>query len=176
MRSAIGKRPACGWWLLMLAMLPMMVPLGVAYSASGGGGTKVEFSGRVFDPPPCKINGDQTIDIAFGSMGIKHVDGNNYAVTKTLSITCDPNTLAPIQLQVQGAKLTGANVLQTSTGNLGIALYDAGKDEAIPLNQYFDVDRTSRFQLQAIPVKDDDAKPLADGAFTANATIISRYN
>lgn len=172
MRFAIGPYR---WWPMMLAISPLVVLYQMTY-AHASGGTKVEFSGRVFAPPPCKINGDQTIDIAFGTVGIKRVDGSRYAVTKTLAITCDPNTLAPVQLQVQGVKLTGANVLRTSIGNLGVALYNAELGEAIPLNQYFDVDRTTSFQLQAIPVKDDDAKPLAEGNFTANATIVSRYN
>jgi len=39
--------------------------------ARGEGGTEVTFSGTVFDPPPCKINGNHTIDFAFSSVGVK---------------------------------------------------------------------------------------------------------
>lgn len=78
--------------------------------ARGEGGTEVTFSGTVFDPMPCKINGEQTIDFAFGSVGVKKVDGSSYAVTKTLIFSCDADTLAALQITIQGDQLNGENV------------------------------------------------------------------
>ncbi|NIG87616.1 MAG: fimbrial protein [Serratia symbiotica] len=143
--------------------------------ARGEGGTEVTFSGTVFDPPPCKINGEQTIDFAFGSLGVKKVDGSSYAVTKTLIFSCDADTLAPLQIAIQGDQLNGENVLKTDSSNLGIALYNGVNGQKISLNQFFYVDRDTRFLLQAIPVKDDSGKPLVGGNFSANATMIFRY-
>ncbi|MCP1065180.1 hypothetical protein M5G07_04965 [Serratia symbiotica] len=39
--------------------------------ARGEGGTEVTFRGTVFNPLPCKINGEQTIYFAFGSVDVK---------------------------------------------------------------------------------------------------------
>ncbi|MFC0225790.1 fimbrial protein [Serratia aquatilis] len=163
------------WGLLLLALLSSAVLPKKALANFGG--LALSFSGRVFAPAPCKINNDETISISFEKIGIDKIDGKNYAVIKTLPITCDAGTLAPLQLQIQGESVIGkANVLQTNRDNLGIALYNAGNNRAISLNQFFDVNRSASFLLKVIPVKISDSAPLSEGSFVANATVVSRYN
>ncbi|MCP1065179.1 hypothetical protein M5G07_04960 [Serratia symbiotica] len=94
---------------------------------------------------------------------------------KTLIFSCDADTLAPLQIAIQGDQLNGENVLKTDSSNLGVVLYNGVDGQKIPLNQFFYVDRDTRFLLQAIPVKDDSGKPLVGYNFSANATMISHY-
>ncbi|NIG98495.1 MAG: hypothetical protein G5701_05430 [Serratia symbiotica] len=100
--------------------------------ARGEGGTQVTCSGTMFDPPPFKINGEQTIDFIFGSVGVKKVDGSSDAVTKTLIFSCDADRLAPLQIAIQGDQLNGENVLKTDSINLGIALYNGVDGQKFP--------------------------------------------
>lgn len=171
--AVVGKGSI--WGLLLLATLSSIVLQKNAFANFGG--LALSFSGRVFAPAPCKINNDETISISFEKIGINKIDGKNYAVTKTLPITCDASTLAPLQLEIQGESVIGrANVLQTNKNNLGMALYNAENRQGITLNRFFDVNKTTGFLLQVIPVKINDSEPLLEGSFVATATIVSRYN
>lgn len=47
------------------------------------------FSGTLIDPPPCVINGGNTIDVPFGeNLGVNKIDGTNYTKAVPYSVTC----------------------------------------------------------------------------------------
>ncbi len=52
-------------------------------------GTKVNITATVVAPPPCVINDGRTIDIDFGKVGIKRIDGNRYMQRIDYSIKCE---------------------------------------------------------------------------------------
>lgn len=108
----------------MLGVMSLLIYVLGYWLAYGEGGTEAVFSGTVFNPPPCKINGKQTIDFAFSSKGIKKIDGSSYAVMKTLIFSCDSDTLALLQIMIQGDQFIGENRLKIDSSNLSISLYN----------------------------------------------------
>ncbi|MBB1225653.1 pilus assembly protein, partial [Klebsiella pneumoniae] len=58
----------------------LLFTLGVISAApqAADQGTKVSITATVVAPPPCVINDGRTIDIDFGKVGIKRIDGNRY--------------------------------------------------------------------------------------------------
>lgn len=147
--------------------------------------------------PPCKINGnDADINVSFGTIGLRDVDGNKFSVSKTISVNCEYYQGKPYIILSSGSILSGApdHILQTTgvnSSSLGIALYQGGTvDPSHPLrigagekgtygyqikkglsvvNQ-----QNSQFTFTAVPYKQGSSDLIA-GTFSSSVTMNISY-
>nr|EMD2764803.1 fimbrial protein [Enterobacter asburiae] len=130
----------------------------------------VVVTGTVFLPPPCQINGDQSVNVEFGDIRTDLIDGETYGIqTVPANITCDSTPSGQLQVRLNGVPdAKGSGILRTSVEGLGIRMMHDGVD--FPLNTAVDVTQ-SGFTLTAVPTT-TDSKHLAAGEFTASATLV----
>uniref|UniRef100_UPI003204CBC5 fimbrial protein n=1 Tax=Salmonella enterica TaxID=28901 RepID=UPI003204CBC5 len=64
-----------------------------------GASANLTFSGTLNEPPPCTIEAGNTIEVDFGDVGVKRVDGVKYRRALAYTISCGPATL-PWQLKL----------------------------------------------------------------------------
>lgn len=157
------------------ALIAVALPLALAaLPLHADVGTKINFKGNLFQPA-CELNGGKTIDIDFGKVGIKKVDGVKYAQTTTVNLNCRASEGKKLMLQIQGNTLSGrGDVVTTDTGNLGIAFQD-GKGAPLFLNRFFEIQNDTAFSFIVVPIKKDLGQPLGTGQFSAIATLVSSY-
>ncbi|BEO55763.1 exotoxin [Serratia marcescens] len=137
-------------------------------------GTKVNITATVVAPPPCVINDGRTIDIDFGKVGIKRIDGNRYMQRIDYSIKCKfLDNSRQLKMKIMGSAAAFDNsVLTSSVTGLGIKLLANGK--AFAINTPLDIDYANPPTLDAVPVK-NSAVTLAEGDFTSGATMLVDY-
>lgn len=146
--------------------------------------------------PPCVVNGGSPISVDFGSMEVTKVDGQFYAKSTTVPVSCTYYN-GTAHVKVTGTPLPGApdNVLQTdATGtngaSLGVALYQGSsvnssyplrlgggsEGKGYPLTQGWtgDGSAASTFSLTAVPYK-QGSDSLEAGPFIATATMSITY-
>ncbi|STB68613.1 Minor fimbrial protein prsF precursor [Citrobacter freundii] len=147
--------------------------------------------------PPCKINGnDVDINVSFGKIGLRDVDGNNFSVSKTINVNCEYYEGKPYIILSSGAILPGApdHILQTTgvnSSSLGIALYQGGGvDPSHPLRigagdkgaYGYKIEKglsavneqNSQFTFTAVPYKQGSSDLIA-GTFSSSVTMNISY-
>lgn len=132
------------------------------------------FSGTLNEPPPCTIDAGNTIEVDFGDVGIKRVDGVQYRKGVGYTINCGTDTLPwALKLSVNGTATTfdGAAV-QTSVPALGIRVFQ--NNLPFSLNTPLDISLSSPPVLEVVPVKQPGAT-LAPARFSAVATLLAEY-
>ncbi|AKA80961.1 Minor fimbrial subunit StfE [Pseudomonas synxantha] len=132
------------------------------------------FSGTLNEPPPCTIDAGNTIEVDFGDVGVKRVDGVKYRQGLSYTISCGTDTLPwALKLSVNGTATTfdGAAV-QTSVPALGIRVFQNNLPFA--LNTPLEISLSSPPVLEVVPVKQPGAT-LAPARFTAVATLLAEY-
>lgn len=139
-----------------------------------GASANLTFSGTLNEPPPCTIDAGNTIEVDFGDVGVKRVDGVKYRRGVGYTIRCGTDTLPwELKLSVNGTSTVfdGAAV-QTSVPELGIRIFQNG----VPflLNTPLDITLSSPPTLEVVPVKRPGAI-LAPARFTAVATLLAEY-
>lgn len=91
----------------------------------------IKITGTIYIPP-CKIKNDTDFKVSFDKIALQKVDGQNYAKSTTVEVSCEYFQGKPyIRLSGGTGQLSGApdNVLNTTGANpsaLGIALYQGG--------------------------------------------------
>ncbi|VEA61122.1 Minor fimbrial protein prsF precursor [Serratia plymuthica] len=128
----------------------------------------------VVAPPPCTINGEQVIDVDFGSeLLTTQIDGSNYLKTVDYSLECQSGTSNAMKLQIQGTPTAfDSSALQTNMADLGIALKVNGS--ALTVNDWVNFTYPNKPVLQAVPVK-RAGSTLNGGDFSAGATLMVDY-
>ena len=117
------------------------------------------------------INDGRTIDIDFGKVGIKRIDGNRYMQRIDYSIKCEfLDNSRQLKMKIMGgAAAFDGSVLTSSVNGLGIKLLANGK--AFAINTPLNIDYANPPTLDAVPVK-NSAVTLAEGDFTSSATML----
>ncbi|WP_455827635.1 fimbrial protein [Pseudomonas graminis] len=132
------------------------------------------FNGTLNEPPPCTIDSGSTIEVDFGDVGTKRVDGVKYRRAVGYTIRCSASTLPwLLKLSVKGTETTFDNAaLQTTAPDLGIRLYQ----NSLPfrLNTPLDISLSAPPTLEVVPVKRPGSVLKAQG-FTAVATLLAEY-
>lgn len=139
-----------------------------------GAAANLRFSGTLNEPPPCTIEAGNTIEVDFGDVGVKRVDGEKYRRGLGYTISCGSDTLPwQLKLSVNGTPTAfdGAAV-QTSVAALGIRIYQNNLPFA--LNTPLDISLTAPPRLEVVPVKLPGAV-LPAASFTAVATLLAEY-
>lgn len=132
------------------------------------------FSGTLNEPPPCTIDAGNTIEVDFGDVGVKRVDGVEYRKGVPYTINCSAAILPwMLKLSVNGipTAFDGAAV-QTSVPALGIRIFQ--NDAPFPLNTPMDIVLSAPPTLEVVPVKQPGAT-LAPASFAAVATLLAEY-
>lgn len=134
----------------------------------------VTFSGTLNEPPPCTIDSGSTIEVDFGDVGTKRVDGVRYRRGVGYTIRCGPSTLPwLLKLSVNGTATTfDASAVQTSVPDLGIRLFQ--NNLPFLLNTPLDITLASPPTLEVVPVK-RLGSILTAARFTAVATLLAEY-
>ncbi|MEB0184817.1 fimbrial protein [Pseudomonas sp. Bout1] len=132
------------------------------------------FNGTLNEPPPCTIDSGSTIEVDFGDVGTRRVDGVKYRKGVGYTIRCGASTLPwLLKLSVNGTATTfdGAAV-QTSVPELGIRLFQ--NNVPFLLNTPLDISLSSPPTLEVVPVK-RPGSILTAARFTAVATLLAEY-
>lgn len=149
----------------MLAVLPML-----AWAAPSA---TVTVKVTVVAPPPCVINDDRPIEVAFGDVMTTRVDGDNYKMPVNYTLSCTGGTSNAMKLQVKGTGAAfDAAVLQTNQTGLGIELRQGASKLAV--NSWLNFTYPNKPELWVVPVKQDGVT-LTGGEFSAGATMAVAY-
>lgn len=138
--------------------------------------TFVQVQVTVVAPPPCVINGGQTLEVDFGNeIFTTRVDGNNYRQPIPYTVECSDYSTNAMTLEVQGVEAGfGANVLHTNKPDLGIALFSGNANEPLKLGTPIQFTYPAIPVLSAVPIKRPGSK-LTAGDFLTAATIKVDY-
>lgn len=139
-----------------------------------GAWANLTFSGTLNEPPPCTIDAGNTIEVDFGDVGIKRIDGVKYRRGLGYTISCGTDTLPwELRLSIKGTPtgFDGAAV-QTSVPALGIRVFQ--NNQPFALNAPMDISLSSPPTLEVVPVQQPGAI-LAPARFTAVATLLAEY-
>lgn len=135
----------------------------------------LQLRGTLIEPPPCKINDGNSVDVDFGErVGVKKVDGVNYLTPMSYKITCETGATGLDMTLTLSGQPTGYDdaAVKTNLTDLGIRVLQNGKP--FTLNQPINVDPKSPPLLEAVPVK-TPGSTLQEGAFSATATLQANY-
>jgi type 1 fimbria pilin len=145
-----------------------------AIGLCSGASANVTFSGTLNEPPPCTIDAGNTIEVDFGDVGVKRVDGVRYRKGIGYAINCGTDTLPwQLKLSVNGTATTfDDSAVQTNVPALGIRLFQ--NNLPFPLNTPLDITLSSPPTLEVVPVQQPGAT-LAPARFTAVATLLAEY-
>lgn len=162
-----------------LAGIAALSPARAADDAGREGEGNLELKGTLITPPPCTLNGGNTIGVHFGDrVGIKKVASGIYRQPVDPGLVCEPGTESwQLTLSWSGTPAEfdttdRATVVSEQQAALGVTLYADGKplalDEALPISA------EAMPVLEAVLVQAPDAE-LEEGAFTARATLRAEY-
>ncbi|MBP8542494.1 fimbrial protein [Citrobacter sp. On2M] len=162
--------------MLCLGLWILIMPVSQAITSDNhltGDTTNLRFYG-VLKRKPCHINGDSLINIDFGKVRIKKIDGLNYKQKIPYSITCEEySPELKLTLAINGASYFEKSVLTTTVDGLGLKLLANGADFEMnkPVQINFD---SGSLILEAVPVQKPGAT-LPEKAFSATATLLAEY-
>lgn len=145
-----------------------------AVSLSVQANTNLTIRAVIIAPPPCVINGGNTLDVPFGNdLQTSRVDGVNYRRGVPYTVTCDSPASNALTLELRGTAAAFDNrVLLTRKPDLGVKLFVNGADW--PLNTAVNFTHPNFPVVQAVPVK-RAGSTLTGGAFDAAATLVVDY-
>lgn len=135
--------------------------------------SSLSISGNILLPPPCVINGDHVITVDFtNEVMTTRVDGINYRQPVPYTLECSASSTNALKMQIQGIGAGFAGALQTTKGDLGIAL--SSDNQGVPVNSWLNFTLPNQPNLFATLVK-RPGTTLSGGTFTAAATMVVDY-
>ncbi|UII74255.1 fimbrial protein [Pseudomonas sp. HN11] len=139
-----------------------------------GASANLTFSGTLNEPPPCTIDAGNTIEVDFGDVGVKRVDGVQYRKAVPYVINCGSSTLPwALKLSVNGTPTAfDGTAVQSSVPALGIRVFQ--NNVPFPLNTTMDIVLSSPPRLEVVPIKQPGAT-LPPAPFAAVATLLAEY-
>lgn len=152
-------------------------PVEPAYSVQEGDTTTVYVTGTLVNVPKCTVNGNNNVDVSFGSDIITYqVNGVNYKKQIPYTLTCTGLTLQGLKITLNGTPASFNNALfKTSNTGLGIRIINAATSAVIPpggevkFNYFY-----AHPVLYAVPVA-QNAATLSTGRFDGSATMVIAY-
>lgn len=121
----------------------------------------------------CQVNQDKLVNVSFGEVGVKKIDGINYSASIPFVVTC--NNLSGqgnpgLTLSVNGTAADfNENTISTTVSGLGIQIMKDGVP--LKLNTETEISYVPQPTLTAVPVKADGVE-LSAGDFHATATLV----
>lgn len=157
-------------------MYPALLLIGICLNGYAEFKTpaQFQFSGTVVDPPSCKFNGGNPIEINFGIVEKHKADGKQIIEMFDPKLKCSGSDGSKLlKIQISGTPSFSQDVLETTSDGLGIRFYR--NSEAVTLRQWFNLPNpASSLVLSASPI----IKPggvAKEGDFTASATLLVTF-
>ncbi|NIG46428.1 fimbrial protein [Enterobacter sp. Acro-832] len=138
----------------------------------------LEMKGTLITPPPCNLNGGNTVHVSFGDkVGIRKVASGVYRQPVLLDLECEDNNLAwQMTLAYTGTPASfdtdNATVVTAQQAALGVKIYADG--QPLPIDKVLRISGDSLPQLEAVLVQKPDIE-LSEGEFTARASLMVAY-
>ena len=156
-----------------IVLLAGLTLLACMQGMSAARATGMTLHGTLIAPPPCTINDGNTIDVDFGKVGIKRIDGVNYRRALNYRITCEKGGTAwVLKLTLTGNATAFDKEALMSDRGVGIRMYQNNKP--FTPNTTIDINLNSPPALTVVPVKDAAQDPVK-GDFMARATLRADY-
>ncbi|WP_299998419.1 fimbrial protein [uncultured Cedecea sp.] len=166
---------------LLVGLLSLVAP-----SVFAEGEKNMSFKGTLIAPPPCKVDGSQTIEVNFGDrLGVNKIDGVAYAKPLEYRLECEDTsphgwkltlslagTAAPFDGDVFRTSSLGTD--KANENNLGVRIYQANGTVFKPNSQLDITDAQNPPQLMAVPVK-RSGSTLVEGGFETLVTLQADY-
>ncbi|EKT53131.1 fimbrial protein [Providencia sneebia] len=155
----------CVSFIGMFATLP---------SAAKDNEADIVITGNLITPPPCKINDGKDIEVPFGNVPIKSIQGKEQKREVNYQFHCEENKNNwATYLTISGAKSSfDLNGLNSGINNLAVK-FQLG-DKELELDKKYLIDPKSPGTLWAVLVKNGNAE-LPTGDFAAYGTIVVEY-
>lgn len=174
------RRPASGMEALCLLLVALLILLALAVSdaACADEEKNLELKGTLVAPPPCSLNGDNTVYVDFGEkVSIRKVASGIYRQPVDLDVQCEESNLAwQMTLTYSGEPATfdtdSATVVSAQQAELGVKLY--ADNQPLKLDTLVRLNGNVLPQLEAVLVQKPGSE-LSEGAFTARATLRVAY-
>lgn len=168
------------WSVVFLSVLAGIAALSPARAAEGEEATpNLELKGELIAPPPCTLNGENTLEVHFGDrVGIKKVASGIYRQPVDPGLVCEPGISAwQLTLSWTGTPADfditdRATVVSEEQAALGVKLYADGKPLA--LDEKLNISAAAVPALEAVLVQAPDAV-LEEGLFRARASLRAEY-
>lgn len=178
-----GKRPPCHPLRkmaanLVLAGLMMVTCAEISASPRMNRGQNLEFKGTLVEPPPCSLNGGNTVYVNFGEkLSIRKVENGVYRQHLDLDMACEESSQAwQMTLFFTGEPATfdadNATVVSAQQANLGVKLF--ASNQPLKMNTPVRLNGNELPQLEAVLVQKADSE-LHEGEFSAKATLRVAY-
>ncbi|MGL5385888.1 MAG: fimbrial protein [Enterobacterales bacterium] len=133
----------------------------------------LNISGNILLPPPCVINGTETISVDFTDQVMTtRVDGINYRQPVPYKLDCTGSSNNALKMKIQGMDAGFGGALQTTSTNLGIILSTDSKK--MPVNSWLNFNLPDTPTLFATLDKRPGTTLKAE-PFTATATMVVDY-
>lgn len=148
----------------------------MAWAQQTGDSANMTFQGHFMVSSPCTISNDKVIDVFFGNISIKDVNGKDHGQTIPYSVDCHgASDDSSLNLVVTGTaeSFDDAAVATTAVG-LGLQIQANGQSMKLNKPLSTTVGGLQTLTLTAIPVK-DPMKTLTEQPFTAIATLTAQY-
>lgn len=136
--------------------------------------TKVIIKGNLLTPPPCKVNDGNLIEVNFGPVAIKTINGYEQKRELNYQITCEQNLNNwNMFLSIDGAKSSfDNNGLKTNINDLAVKFMLG--NSIMDLNKKYAVDLNNPETIWAVLVKKQNSE-LAPGNFVSGGTLFVEY-
>ncbi|MDD9339846.1 MAG: fimbrial protein [Providencia heimbachae] len=136
--------------------------------------TEVKIKGNLMTPPPCRIDDGKEIEVDFGNVSVKSIQGKDQKKAINYQIQCEENKNNwAMYLMLTGVKSSfDINGLNTGIDNLAIKFQLA--DQELELGKKYLINPTSPGVLWAVLIKNGNSE-LQTGDFVANATMLVEY-
>jgi type 1 fimbria pilin len=141
----------------------------------------MSFHGRLIELAPCEVNNNEDMQIEFGDIQIREIDGVNHSQIIALSLVCEGGSSIMLT-HIGTATAFNKAAVQTNVADFGIQLteYHSQGGLGVPLNIGVQVKAhentagAKNILLSAVPVKKPGAE-LAAGVFQGVSTIQLEY-
>lgn len=121
----------------------------------------------------CQVNQDKLVNVSFGDVGVKKIDGVNYTMPIPFAVTCSNlygQENSGLTLSVSGTAVDfNENAIATGVTGLGIQIMKNGVP--LKLNTETEISYDPQPTLTAVPVKADGVE-LSAGDFHATTTLV----
>lgn len=137
-------------------------------------------SAILYVPEKCIINEGQTIEVAFGEMGGRDLDGNKNEKIVPIRVRCEGGSFEGTHLNIamavaaNSAAFGGSDYIKTDKKNLAIKLKQLDGSELKP-NSFHPIkmyENIGEWGFIAAPIS-NNGQEISEGDFNATATIVS---
>ncbi|WBA56718.1 fimbrial protein [Providencia sp. 21OH12SH02B-Prov] len=144
------------------------------HATAKNGEADIRIKGNLITPPPCKIDNGKEIEVDFGNVPVKSIQGKEQKRQVNYQIECGENKNNwAMYLTLNGVKSKfDINGLNTGIDNLAVKFQLA--DQELELGKKYLINPSSPGVLWAVLIRNGNNE-LATGNFIANGSLVVEY-